>query len=60
MTNHNFQNFTQELVECEDGGAPHINGKLKDGHEEKLERHGGMESLMSKSRHISQGGRLDE
>lgn len=37
MTDHNFQNFTQELVECEDGGAPHINGKRKDGHGEKLE-----------------------
>ena len=32
MTDHNFRNFTQELVGCEDGGAPHINGIRKDRH----------------------------
>lgn len=31
MTDHNFRNFTQELVECEDRGAPHINGIREDG-----------------------------
>jgi len=38
---HNFQNFTQELVECENGGVPRINGIRMGGHREKLGRHGG-------------------